>query len=194
MHLGVLNLLYEAGQPLTVVSSDLVPVNADQLPDDAAVAGLIQTARAQHPELAAVAGVLQGHAPRKYYRESVVGNLVADALRASTKADIGMITPGALRADLTSGSVTVEQIRNVLPFLDRVTTVKLTGALLKEVVEKGLRREYGLPQYSGLTLTADLENPVGSRIGCLKINGLKVINTSEYSLSIGSFTATGGEA
>jgi 5'-nucleotidase/UDP-sugar diphosphatase len=157
MHLGVLNLLYQAGQPLTLVSSDLVPVNADRLPDDAAVAGLIQAARARHPELSRVAGVLQGHAPRKYYRESVVGNLVADALRASAK------------------------------------TIKLTGVLLKAIVEKGLWREYGLPQYSGMTLTADLAKPEGQRLVSLQINGLPVIDAGEYTLATGSFTATGGE-
>jgi len=193
MHLGVLNLRYQAGEPLTVLSSDLVPVNADALPSDAAVLDLIETARSEHPALAAVVGALAGHAPRKYYRESVVGNLVADALRAYANTDIGMITPGALRADLASGPVTVEQIRNVFPFLDRVSTVRLTGAVLKEVVRKGLRREYGLPQYSGLTLTAELEAPEGDRLISIKINNLPVIDTKEYTLATGSFTATGGE-
>ena len=193
MHLGVLNLRYQAGQPLTVLSSDLVPVNADELPSDAAVLALIQTARSEHPELAAVAGTLVGHAPRKYYGESVVGNLVADALRAHAKTDIGMITPGALRADLTSGSVTVEQIRNVFPFLDRVSTIRLTGALLKDVVRKGLQREYGLPQYSGLTLSAELAESGKGSIISIKINGLPVIDTKQYTLATGSFTATGGE-
>ena len=103
------------------------------------------------------------------------------------------ITPGALRADLASGPVTVEQIRNVFPFLDRVSTVRLTGAVLKEVVRKGLRREYGLPQYSGLTLTAELEAPEGDRLISIKINNLPVIDTKEYTLATGSFTATGGE-
>lgn len=193
MHLGVLNLRYQAGQPLTVLSSDLVPVNADALPSDAAVLDLIETARSEHPALAAVVGALAGHAPRKYYRESVVGNMVADALRAYAKTDIGMITPGALRADLASGPVTVEQIRNVFPFLDRVSTVRLTGAMLKEVVKKGLQREYGLPQYSGLMLTAELEEPEGGRLISLKINNLPVLDTKEYTLATGSFTATGGE-
>lgn len=193
MHLGVLNLRYQAGQPLAVLSSDLVPVNADALPSDAAVLDLIETARSEHPALAAVVGALAGHAPRKYYRESVVGNMVADALRAYAKTDIGMITPGALRADLASGPVTVEQIRNVFPFLDRVSTVRLTGAMLKEVVKKGLQREYGLPQYSGLMLTAELEEPEGGRLISLKINNLPVLDTKEYTLATGSFTATGGE-
>ena len=193
MHLGVLNLRYQAGQPLTVLSSDLVPVNADELPSDAAVLALIQTARSEHPELAAVAGTLVGHAPRKYYGESVVGNLVADALRAHAKTDIGMITPGALRADLTAGSVTVEQIRNVFPFLDRVSTIRLTGAVLKDVVRKGLQREYGLPQYSGLTLTAELAEAGEDAFISIKINNLPVIDAKEYTLATGSFTATGGE-
>jgi 5'-nucleotidase/UDP-sugar diphosphatase len=193
MHLGVLNLRYQSGQPLTVLSSDLVPVNADELPSDTAVLALIQTARSEHPELAAVAGTLVGHAPRKYYGESVVGNLVADALRAHAKTDIGMITPGALRADLTSGSVTVEQIRNVFPFLDRVSTIRLTGALLKDVVRKGLQREYGLPQYSGLTLTAELAESGEESLISLKINSSPVIDTKQYTLATGSFTATGGE-
>ena len=81
--------------------------------------------------------------------ESALGNLVANALRDSLEstaggADIGMVNPGGLRASLTyrgqtsrttrrtpTGVVTYAEANAVLPFVNNLWTVTLTGAELK---------------------------------------------------------------
>ena len=193
MHVGVLKVRWSAGQPLQVLSAELTPVNADVLPDATSVSTLIEEARQAHPDLTEIVGRLEGNAPRRYYRESVLGNWVADVIRETAQADIGMITPGALRADLIAGDVTVEAIKNVFPFLDTIAVVTLSGAELISVIEQGLWRAYGLPQYSGLTLTYDLSQPFGERLQSLLVAGEPVKRGRRYSLATGSFTAGGGE-
>ena len=116
----------------------------------------------------------------------MLGNWVADVIRETAQADIGMITPGALRADLIAGDVTVEAIKNVFPFLDTIAVVTLSGAELISVIEQGLWRAYGLPQYSGLTLTYDLSQPSGERLQSLLVAGEPVKRGRRYSLATGS--------
>ena len=176
-----------------LVSAELVPVVADSLADHAGVAALIAGARAAYPSLMEVVGHLDRAAVRRYYRESSIGNLLADILKKSHASDIGMITPGAIRADLPAGEVTREMILNTFPFLDKVTVLELPGAVLREAVEHGLQREYGLPQYAGLVLHYDLTKPKGQRLVDLEISGQPLELDRTYRLVTGSFTATGGE-
>ena len=48
--------------------------------------------------------------------ESVLGDLVADAQRAAVQADIGLMNPGGLRADLPAGPITWGDVLTVHPF------------------------------------------------------------------------------
>jgi len=104
-----------------------------------------------------------------------------------------MITPGAIRADLPEGEVTREMILNTFPFLDQVTVLALPGSVLLAAIENGLHREYGLPQYAGLSLRYDLSKPPGQRVVELMISGQAIVMDKTYRLATGSFTATGGE-
>ncbi|MCV5245574.1 5'-nucleotidase C-terminal domain-containing protein, partial [Escherichia coli] len=72
---------------------------------------------------------------RRYYRESNVGNLVADMMREAAKADVGMISSGSIRVDLNKGPVTMENVMDLFPFTDKLSVVKLNGAQLKELLE-----------------------------------------------------------
>jgi 5'-nucleotidase len=83
--------------------------------------------------------------------ESTLGNLVADSLVASLGdpalggAEIGVVNPGGLRADLTyagssvgegDGVVTYAEANAVLPFVNNLGTTTLTGAQFKTVLEQ----------------------------------------------------------
>ena len=192
-HLGMAKFsLSETARP-QLISSELIPVIAESLDDHAGVAELIAEARSAHPSLMEVVGYLDTVAIRRYYRESTIGNLLADILRQRYNTDIGMITPGAIRADLPEGEITREMILNTFPFMDQVTVLELSGSTLLNAVENGLRREYGLPQYAGLMLHYDLSKPPGQRVVKLTISGRAIAAEETYRLATGSFTATGGE-
>ena len=87
--------------------------------------------------------------------ESTLGGLVADALLSKVSetpagADLAMTNPGGLRADLlhagtggtnTDGVITYAEANSVLPFVNNLSSVTLSGASLKKVLEQQWQRD-----------------------------------------------------
>ncbi len=105
-------------------------------------------------------------------RESPFGNMIADALRNGTGADIAMINSGALRFDdmMPAGPITKHMIEGIFLFADetRVVTFPITVARVRELLENGVST-LGLgsgpyPQISGLQFSFDPRRPSGSRV------------------------------
>lgn len=105
-------------------------------------------------------------------RESRFGNLIADAMRIGTSADVAMINAGALRFDdvMAAGPITRHMFEGVFLFADetRAVTFNLTGARLRELLEHGVELgslESGpYPQVSGVRFTFDARRPNGARL------------------------------
>lgn len=118
-----------------LLDGKLIPVESDKLERDKKTSDLIANAREQYPELGQQLAIINDTAYRRYYRESNVGNLVADMMREAAKADVGMISSGSIRVDLNKGPVTMENVMDLFPFTDKLSVVKLNGAQLKELLE-----------------------------------------------------------
>jgi 5'-nucleotidase / UDP-sugar diphosphatase len=105
-------------------------------------------------------------------QESLLGDLVTDAIRAGTGADVALLNAGTLRLDsrIDPGPVTNHQLEAMFPFADqtRIVTFPLTGAGLRRVLEHGLSRGIlgsgGFLQVSGITFTFDPNRSSGGRI------------------------------
>jgi 5'-nucleotidase / UDP-sugar diphosphatase len=105
-------------------------------------------------------------------RESALGALVTDAMRAGTGADVALINAGAMRLDdvIPAGPVTNYQIESIFLFADetRIVTFPITGARLREVLEHGVSDaslgKGGFLQVSGIGFTYDRARPAGSRL------------------------------
>ena len=71
-----------------------------------------------------------------YHRESNYGNLITDAMRAETGADVAITNAGGIRSDAQygPGPITGGDVFNTLPFPNTLVTVELTGAELKETL------------------------------------------------------------
>ncbi len=120
--------------------------------------------------------------------ESQFGNLVADAYRVGTNADVALINSGAMRLDdmLGPGSITAHHIESVFLFADetRVVTFPLTGARLREMLEHGVsQRRLGTgayPQVSGVSFRFDPRLASGARIvGDLRRTDGSIIGNSD---------------
>ncbi|HEY0928632.1 MAG TPA: 5'-nucleotidase C-terminal domain-containing protein [Gemmatimonas sp.] len=117
-------------------------------------------------------------------RESPFGNMIVDAMRAGTGADVAMINSGALRFDdiMPAGPITRHMIEAIFLFADetRAVTFPITGARLRELIEVGIRLG-GLgsgpyPQVSGVRFEFDARQPSGARvIGPLRRDDGRVI-------------------
>jgi 5'-nucleotidase len=147
--------------------------------------------------------------------ESTMGNLVADALlyRVSSTAagaDLGIVNPGGLRADLqragvpgdpvnTDGVVTRAELNTVLPFANNLNSVAVTGAVLKEILEQqwptgGATRTYlQLGVSKNVTYTYDASRPEGDRITAVRVNGAPLDPAKTYRVATFSFLAAGGD-
>ena len=148
--------------------------------------------------------------------ESSLGDLVADALRAEIPAgigaaDLGIVNPGGLRADLlyagdtssnpanTDGVVTYAEANSVLPFVNNIWLVDLTGAELRAVLEQqwqpaGASRPFlQLGLSDNVQVTLDPSEPQGSRVTSLLVDGAPVDPEATYTVSTFSFLATGGD-
>lgn len=82
-------------------------------------------------------------------RESTIGDLVADSMVSSLGdparggATIGVVNPGGLRSELCyspDGVVTYAEANNVLPFVNNLWTITLTGAQFKTLLEQQWQR------------------------------------------------------
>ena len=105
-------------------------------------------------------------------RESPFGNLITDAMRMGTGADVAMINAGALRFDdvMAAGPITRHMIEGIFLFADetRAVTFPITGERLRALLEVGIGRT-GLgggpyPQVSGVQFTFDGRLPDGKRV------------------------------
>jgi 5'-nucleotidase len=147
--------------------------------------------------------------------ESALGNLVADALRDSLAAperggaEIGIANPGGLRAELTYGEdgvITYAEANAVLPFVNNLWSLTLTGAQLEEVIEQqwqtddsGARpsRPYlalGLSDnVTWVARTADAHATPGDNVAAVYVDGELVRPDDTFRVATFSFLATGGD-
>jgi 2',3'-cyclic-nucleotide 2'-phosphodiesterase (5'-nucleotidase family) len=132
--------------------------------------------------------------------EAAMGNLVADALRASVGADVAITNGGGLRADKQYEAGQKLTRRNILaemPFGNTTVLLEVTGAQIKAALENGVSqvRELGgrFPQVSGIVAEVDVKEPVGSRVKSVKINGQPLDPANTYKLATNDFMARGGD-
>lgn len=132
--------------------------------------------------------------------EAAIGNLVADALRAATGAEVAITNGGGIRGNklYPPGHVfTRRDILTELPFRNLTVAYELTGAQLRAVLENGLSSAEAaagrFPQVSGLHVVADLKRPAGSRVVELQVNGEPVSERRRYKVATNDYMASGHE-
>ena len=193
-YLGYMKLsLNKESKKVDLIDGKLIPVIADRIPPAPRIKSLIDASRANNPQLTEVIGINYKTGFRKYNAESNLGNFMADAIKEGAKSDIGMINPGSIRADLDVGEITVEEIVNIYPFIDKTVTVEIDGKALLELIEYSASLTYGLVQFSGLEIEYDFRKPVGQRLIDATVNGKAIVEMNKYSVSCSSFVAGGGD-
>ena len=130
--------------------------------------------------------------------ESALGNLVADAQLAATissGAQIALMNPGGLRADLQEGPINYAQAHEAQPFRNQLHTMTLTGAQLKAALEQQFRAdgETILAPSANLSYEVATKAPVGQKIQNLRIADVSVEPGSPVRVTVNSFLAEGGD-
>lgn len=130
-------------------------------------------------------------------KETNLGNLITDAMRAKFEADAAITNGGGIRASIDQGEITQGEIITVLPFGNTAMLMELSGADLKAALEHGVS-EYpaaeGLfPQVSGIKFTFNGEAEVGNRVEKVWINGEKLDPKKMYTVATNDFMKAGGD-
>jgi 2',3'-cyclic-nucleotide 2'-phosphodiesterase (5'-nucleotidase family) len=105
-------------------------------------------------------------------QESVLGDLVTDAMRLGTGADVALLNAGTLRLDdvIRPGPITNYQLESIFLFADetRVLGFPISGARLRTVLEHGVSDSAlgkgGFLQVSGVSFTYDPKAPSDHRL------------------------------
>ncbi|MFB3886608.1 MAG: bifunctional UDP-sugar hydrolase/5'-nucleotidase [Thermodesulfobacteriota bacterium] len=130
-------------------------------------------------------------------RETNLGNLIADILRETSKADAAIVNGGTIRAGIGKGEIRVRDIYTTLPFDNYMVAIKLTGKQIWEALEHGVSgiegEEGRFPQVSGLAFKFSPSGEKGSRIREIAVGGQPISLEKEYIVATNDFLAAGGD-
>lgn len=182
-----------------------IPVT-DATPDDPDAAAVISTYEAKlsvelDKPLGQTTEILDGTSISSRTRETNLGNLIADAFRAGTKADIALVNGGTIRANATFavGAISKRDVVSMLPFENPIIKVEATGVQIKAALENGVSqvaetKESGrFPQVAGLQFEYDARKPAGLRVVKVTINGQPLDEKKTYSMASPTFLIGGGD-
>ncbi len=146
------------------------------------------------------------------YQENALCELVADAYRRAGNSEIGFITASGLMNDLLKGDITWRSILGVQPFGNTIQTVRVSGQMLKDILEYAVRKcpnKAGtFPHVSGMTFTVDLSVKSSVRMGDMeqfsgvegprrvseiRVGGRALDPQAEYTLTTSDYLINGGD-
>lgn len=129
--------------------------------------------------------------------ESELGNLVADAFRWKSAADIAICNGGAIRTDLPAGDITRGDILSIFPFGNTLMKAEISGAGIKAVLEHSV---FGYPapfggflSVSGMEFTFNPDKKIGERVENIFVNGEPLDENKIYTIAAPDFLFQGGD-
>jgi 5'-nucleotidase / UDP-sugar diphosphatase len=133
-------------------------------------------------------------------RETVFGNIVADAMRKATESDIAVTNGGGIRGDTSyprGTELTRRTILTELPFGNRTLKLRVTGTMIQEMLENAVSDvENGAGRFlqiSGFKFTYDPTAPSGQRVRDVTVAGKALVPGASYTLATNEFLARGGD-
>ena len=133
-------------------------------------------------------------------RESNMGNLIADAIRQATGADVAIANGGGIRGNRTyeaGATLTRKDILSELPFGNVTVVMSLSGADLRAALENAVARVEDtagrFAQVSGLRFVYDRALAKGSRVVAVTIGGKPIDAGKMYTLAANDYIAKGGD-
>lgn len=172
----------------------LLEVTPERYSPSRRVAALVK--RAEKPferRLKQIVGSTDAPLFRKGILESAVDNLLADAAREASGADIAFSNGFRFSYPVMKGDVTVEDLYNIFPMDAQIKTGVLTGKQLREFWERSLNEVFGKdpygqrggwgPRVSGMEVRIRLGAPRGERVVWMKVNGRDVRDEDRFTVA-----------
>jgi 5'-nucleotidase len=132
---------------------------------------------------------------RSYSEESVMGDMVADAMLNNFPTyDFAVTNSGGLRQDIDAGKVTVGQLISAFPFPNTIVQLEMKGSDMRQIFEHGAGLTNGILQVSkGLEIVYDEKKTIGNRLVKCNIKGVPLDDNKTYKVLTSNFLADGGD-
>lgn len=184
-------------QKVEVVAAGLMPMDSS-LPEDASIADKTRQLWEQIQvkvtvPLGKTEVFLNGERSCIRNMETNLGNLVADCFAEMVPADMALINGGGIRSSIATGTITVGDCLNVLPFDNYLVRVTLSGESLRRVFSQ-VAKEMSQPGGFGgfLQVSRGLEVDFSQGELQLRFNGNEVKGNKLYTVTTNEFLAAGG--
>ena len=188
--LGRIDLEDESGRA-KVLRHQLLLVSED-VPPDAEVEELINQQMQPHRDfLCRVVGRTNTALNRSTILEATMDNFLLQSLIDLTGSEIAFSNGWRYGAPVPAGTVTLNDLYNIIPMNPPVSLAKLTGQEIWNMMEENLERTFSANPYQqmggyvkrclGLSLYLKMENPPGTRIQELFIRGHRLQPERVYS-------------
>lgn len=128
-----------------------------------------------------------------YDEESPLGNIICDVMREETEAEIVLQNPGGIKRPLRKGDIKARDMYDILPFDNEIVVMNLKGSDVKGLLEKTIKKEYGLLQVSGLSYKFKTKKEGDPVLLEVKVDGTPLQENRIYKVATNSFMASGGD-
>ncbi|MGF6356417.1 5'-nucleotidase/UDP-sugar diphosphatase [Paenibacillus sp. 4624] len=201
-YVGVIDLWVDGGKVSKKTATLMDETGAKDIKPNENVAALVSSIqKKQEPilkeEVANTAVLLDGKREQVRTGETNLGDLLADAIRDVSKADIALTNGGGIRSSIEKGIVTKGDVITVLPFGNQVVTLNVKGSDVLAALENGVgsypEPSGGFPQVSGITFKIDAAAAKGSRVHSVMVGDKALDPAATYTLATNDFTAVGGD-
>ncbi|NYE03611.1 2',3'-cyclic-nucleotide 2'-phosphodiesterase/3'-nucleotidase/5'-nucleotidase [Bacillus niacini] len=201
---------YSYGSAFSDVDLELHPVTGEIIKKEAEVVTVYQANYTADPAVAAIMKKYEDEiAPMKAevvgnslttlakaypsvateFGDNGLGNLLADGMKAAMNSDFALMNGGGVRAQLDAGEVTFGDLFSIQPFGNVLNKTYLSGADLKEVLNKQITPK-GLDFHiSGFKYTYTWDNTAktGQVVDLFLPNGEKLDPAKEYSVVLNNY-------
>lgn len=123
--------------------------------------------------------------------QSLIGNLVCEAMKEYTEADFAFINLGGIRDEILSGPITYRDVFNVMPFDNQIALFEVDGKFLKEIIETRVSgSRHGL-RTAGIKVVVNRKRENFNRISKLTIGGEPWQSDKIYKVATSDFLLQG---
>lgn len=123
--------------------------------------------------------------------QSLLGNMICDAMTVVGGADVAFSNFGGVRADLSAGPLTPADLFNVLPFGNIITVLNVPGSFIKELMEDRVMGNSRGMLVSGMEVTVDRRKPNRQRITIHTIQENPFDPDKIYKMAVSDYLAEG---
>ena len=127
-------------------------------------------------------------------KESPLGDLLSDTLRAYARSDVAFVNSGGIRMPLPEGDLIYGDVFEVAPFDNYLSVVQMTGQEIVDSLQVTTTGDRGILQVSGIKYVIDGALPAGHRVTAVTLaDGTPLDPKTMYRVSMPDVLAAGGD-